>query len=389
MLFTPVTIGPLRLRNRSIRAAAFEGMSPNHGVSEELIQYHQSVAAGGIGMTTVAYAAVARNGLSFPHQLWLRPDVVKPLRRLTDAIHQHGAAASIQIGHCGNMAKHSVSGERPVAPSARFNLYAPSFPRAMTKNEMMDMAKSFGHAVGLAREAGFDAVEVHAGHGYLISQFLSPYTNRRRDEYGGSLQNRMRFLLQITEEVMTAAAGRMGVLVKINMRDGFEGGVEPEESVEMAKQLEQAGVHALVLSSGFVSRAPMQVMRGVMPISTLARHTGNVGMGWLVRLFGRVLVPPVPFSENYFLEDARRFRRELKMPLVYVGGVLSRQNMDAVLQEGFDAVAIARALIREPDFIQKISENANYHSSCDTCNYCIAVMYNGPVRCIQNIQSRA
>jgi 2,4-dienoyl-CoA reductase-like NADH-dependent reductase (Old Yellow Enzyme family) len=383
MLFTPVKIGPLTLRNRSIRAAAFEGMSPNHAVSQDLIKYHSSVAKGGIGMTTVAYAAVTQNGLSFPHQLWLRAEIVPELKKLTDAIQREGAVASIQIGHCGNMAKHHIAGSRPVAPSARINWYAPSFPKAMSKADILDMADSFGNAVKLAQQSGFDAVEIHAGHGYLISQFLSPYTNKRKDEFGGSLENRMRFMKFVMQKVLEAAAGKTAVIVKMNMRDGFSGGMEIVEAVEVAKTLEQIGVHALVLSGGFVSRAPMYVMRGAMPLATLAKHMDNVFMGSFVRLFGKMLVPDVQFQENYFMKDAKVFRNALKMPLIYVGGILSEQNIEEALSEGFDAVAIARALIRDPDFINRILEEKLKHSSCDTCNHCIAVMYNGPFSCIQ------
>ncbi|MGB3077031.1 MAG: NADH:flavin oxidoreductase [Chitinophagales bacterium] len=384
MLFTPVKIGPLKLRNLFIRAAAFEGMSPQHGVSQKLINYHQSVAAGGIGMTTVAYAAVSKNGLSFPHQLWLRAEVVPPLRKLTDAVHAQGAAASIQLGHCGNMSKRSVTGTRPVAPSARFNMYAPSFPRAMRKVEIPEMAKSFGNAVRLAQQAGFDAVEIHAGHGYLISQFLSPFTNHRKDEFGGSLINRMRFLKMVIDEVMEAAATKTAVLVKMNMRDGFEGGMEIDESLQVAAMLENAGAHALVLSGGFVSRAPMYVLRGAMPVNTLALHTESMMLSILVKYFGKFLVKEVPFTENYFLEDARLFRKALKLPLVYVGGILSKENIEQVLSAGFDAVAIARALIRDPDFINKLLRAELLHSACDTCNYCVALIYDGPFSCIQN-----
>jgi 2,4-dienoyl-CoA reductase-like NADH-dependent reductase (Old Yellow Enzyme family) len=383
MLATPVKLGPLTLRNRSIRAAAFEGMSPGHGVSQNLINYHRSVAAGGIGMTTVAYASVTQGGVSFPHQLWLRKEIVKDLQNLTDAVHQEGAAASIQIGHCGNMSKHSCAGPRPIAPSARINWYAPSFPKAMTSADISETAKAFGKAVRLAREAGFDAVEVHAGHGYLISQFLSPYTNHRKDEFGGTLPNRMRFMQMVMNEVMEAARDKTAVLVKMNMRDGFKGGMQPDETIEVAKVLQMAGAHALVLSGGFVSRAPMYVMRGAMPVHTLAMHMDNPFMRVFVKLFGKLLVPDVPFTENYFLQDARLFRKELTMPLVYVGGVLSKENIEQALSEGFDAVAIARALIRDPNFIRNILNETLIHSPCDTCNHCIAVMYNGPFKCIQ------
>ncbi|MCF8259074.1 MAG: NADH:flavin oxidoreductase, partial [Flavobacteriales bacterium] len=305
-------------------------------------------------------------------------------RRLTDAVHAEGAAASIQIGHCGNMAKHSIIGSRPLAPSSRLNLYAPSWPRAMTEQDIARTAKDFGTAVRLAQRSGFDAVEVHAGHGYLISQFLSSATNRRTDRFGGTLEHRMRMMQMVMHEVMEAAAGKTAVLVKMNMRDGFSGGMEMPESMEVARELERMGAHALVLSSGFVSRAPMVVMRGSMPLPTLARHIDNAMMGLFVRLFGRMLVPDEPFRENYFLADAKAFRKELRMPLVYVGGILSKANMDEALAAGFDAVAIARALIKDPDLIHRILREEMRHSTCDTCNHCIAVMYNGPFSCIQN-----
>lgn len=183
---------------------------------------------------------------------------------------------------------------------------------------------------------------------------------------------------------MEAAAGKTAVLVKMNMRDGFAGGMEMDESLQVAQELERLGVHALVLSSGFVSRAPMVVMRGAMPIGTLARHMDNALMGVFVQLFGRLLVPSEPFRENYFLRDAQMFRNTLRMPLVYVGGILSKANLDEALGAGFDAVAIARALIRDPDFIQRILREEMRHSACDTCNHCIAVMYNGPFVCIQH-----
>ena len=199
ILFTPGKIGPLTVRNRTIRSAAFESMCPGNVPSQELLDYHHSVAAGGVGMTTVAYAAVTRSGLSFDRQLWMRPEIVPGLRKVTDAIHKEGAAASIQLGHCGNMSHKNICGETPVGASTGFNLYSPTFVRGLRKDELPAMAKEFGNAVCLARESGFDAVEIHAGHGYLISQFLSPYTNHRKDEFGGTLENRMRFMDMVME----------------------------------------------------------------------------------------------------------------------------------------------------------------------------------------------
>lgn len=178
-LFSPGTLGPVKLRNRSIRAAAFEGMCPGNRVSDDLIRYHTAVAAGGIGMTTVAYASVSKSGLSFPHQLLLTDDEIPALRRLTGSVHGHGAAVSIQIGHCGLMAEVKVSGVC-IAPSGGINLYGPTWPRAMTLNDITTTVSDFTKAVRIAKAAGFDAVEVHAGHGYLISQFLSVVKQKKR-----------------------------------------------------------------------------------------------------------------------------------------------------------------------------------------------------------------
>jgi len=388
LLFTTSRIGPLNLRNRSIRSAAFEGMCPGHLVSEDLVEYHRSVSEGGIGMTTVAYAAVSQSGLSFPHQLWLRKEAVPGLKRLTSAVHTAGATAAIQIGHCGQMAKTSVSG-KCFSPSGGFNLYGPTWPRAMKTEDIRNVGADFGKAVRLARESGFDAVEVHAGHGYLISQYLSASTNKRKDGYGGSFENRSRFMKEVISEVMTAAATDMAVLVKMNLRDGFKGGMEIEESLEVAKILEKMGVHALVLSGGFVSRAPMYVMRGRMPVRVMACYMHEKWMRPGVRWFGNLLMKPEPFKEAYFLDDALRIRQNVNLPLVYVGGMTSWDGIEKVLGEGFEFVQIARALIYDPSFINKLKTGELTVSGCNHTNYCIAVMYSGKMACYQNDKDRS
>ena len=386
LLFTPVTLGPLTLRNRSIRSAAFESMCPGNVPSPQLLAYHRSVAAGGVGMTTVAYAAVTRSGLSFDRQLWMRPEIVPGLRELTDAVHAEGAAASIQLGHCGNMSHKSICGCLPVGASSGFNLYSPTFVRGLRADELPEMAKAYGQSVCLAREAGFDAVEIHAGHGYLISQFLSPSTNHRKDEFGGTLANRMRFMEMVMEEVMTAAGNDMAVLVKMNMRDGFRGGMELDESLQVARKLQELGAHALVLSGGFVSKAPMYVMRGEMPIRTMTYYMTCWWLKYGVRLVGKYMIPSVPFREAYFLEDALKFREALDIPLVYVGGLVSRQKIEEVLNHGFEAVQMGRALLNEPDFVNRMRREENARCNCRHSNYCIARMYTLDMACHQHLQ---
>lgn len=382
ILFTPGKIGPLTLRNRTVRASAFESMCPGNAPSKELYDYHRSVAAGGIGMTNLAYAAVTKSGLSFEKQLWMRTEIVPGLRKITDAIHAEGAAACIQLGHCGNMSHSHICGCTPISASSGFNIYSPTRVRGMNKSELAPMARAYGEAVRLAREAGMDAVEIHAGHGYLISQFLSPYTNHRKDEFGGSLENRMRFMKMCMAEVMKAAGQDMAVLVKVNMSDGFKGGMEADECLEVARTLQdECGVHALSLSGGFVSKAPMYVMRGAMPIKTMTHYMpfGYLPLG--VRMVGRFMIPTVPFKEAYFLEDARKFRAALKLPLVYHGGLVSRDKIEEVLGEGFEFVAMARALINEPGFVNRMKEDEHARCDCGHSNYCIARMYSKDMVC--------
>lgn len=383
-IFTPFNIGPVILRNRIIRSAAFENMAYGNSPSQDLYDYHVAVARGGVGMTTLAYASVSRSGLSFKGQLWLREAIVPGLKRITDAVHAAGAKCSIQLGHCGNMTHRSTCGCMPVGASGGFNLYSPTFVRGLKVPEIDALVEDFGHAVDLAREAGFDCVEIHAGHGYLISQFLSPYTNHRRDEYGGSLQNRMRLMQRVIRRVMEAAGDDMGVVVKMNMHDGFRGGMQEDECLEVARELERLGVHALVLSAGFVSKAPMEVMRGDMPLRTMAHYVPRLQYLWfkpLLLLAGKKMIPTVPYKEAYFLEDALKFRAAVKLPLIYVGGMVSRQKMEEVLAAGFAGLQMARALIRDTEFVNKLHSGAIDRSSCSHSNYCIGRMYTLEMKC--------
>ena len=383
-IFTPVTIGPVTLRNRVIRSAAFENMAYGNSPSQDLYDYHVAVARGGVGMTTLAYASVNRSGLSFDGQLWMRPEIVPGLKRITDAVHATGAKCSIQLGHCGNMTHRATCGCMPLGASNGFNLYSPTFVRGMKVAEIDELVEDFGRAVNLARDAGFDCVEIHAGHGYLISQFLSPYTNHRHDEYGGSLDNRMRLMRRVITRVMEAAGNDLAVVVKMNMHDGFRRGMQEAECLEVARELERLGVHALVLSAGFVSKAPMEVMRGAMPIKTMAHYMDMRKFWWLkalVRVFGRMMIPTVPYQEGYFLEDALKFRAVVKLPLIYVGGMVSRQKMEEVLAAGFQGLQMARALVRDTDFVNKLHNGEIDKSPCGHSNYCIGRMYTLEMKC--------
>lgn len=383
-LFTPYKLGTLELRNRTIRSAAFEAMCPGNRPSQELFDYHTAVARGGIGMTTVAYAAVCESGLSFDTQLWIREEIVPELKKLTDAIHAEGAKASIQLGHCGNMTHRRTCHCMPMSASFGFNLYSPTFHRKMNRKDIEEVAKAFGKATRLCIEAGFDAVEIHAGHGYLISQFLSKFTNHRRDEFGGSLENRMRFMKMCFEEVLKAADGKIAVTAKLNTRDAVRRGQEVDELILVAKELQKMGVQSITLSGGYVSGNPMYVMRGQFPSKVFA-HYFPWRMWWLkicVLIGGKIVSPTVPFKKLYFLEDALKFKEAMPgYPFTYVGGVTSREDADKIIDAGFPLLQMGRAVLEDTDFVNKMAADEKHCSKCEHSNFCIGRMYSKSAQC--------
>ncbi len=390
-LFSPYQLGPVTLRNRFIRSAAFENMCRRNLPTQQLQDYHVSVARGGVGMTTVAYCAVDRSGVSFDGQLYVRPEALPGLKQLTDAVHAEGAKVSIQLGHCGNMTHRSTCHCMPVSASNGFNLYSPTLHRRLKVSEIKTLVKKFGEAVDFSREAGFDCVEIHAGHAYLISQFIAPRTNRRRDEYGGRFENRVRFLNEVLDEVMLHARGDaskrpLAVLVKTNMWDDCWRGIDIEEGIRVAQEIARHKVDGIVLSGGTVSASPMTILGGAMPIHTLAHYMPQK-MWWLKAALlipgvGRMMIPTVPFKELYFMEQAKRFQEVIRdVPLVYVGGVQSGDNCQRIMDEGFPLFQLAHVLIKDPDFVRHVQANPHYHAGCTRSNYCVGRMYSKDMKC--------
>jgi len=297
-------------------------------------------------------------------------------------VHREGAAASIQLGHCGFFASPKEIGRQPLGASRKLCLYRLSYCRQMAEDEIHDKVGEFGKAAISAKQAGFDAVEIHAGHGYLLSQFLSPWTNHRTDQYGGPLENRMRFPAAVIQHVRQVVGPDFPVLVKVNQRDGMKGGVELGEAVEIARRFELEGASALVPSCGFTAKTPLYMMRGNVPTLEMSRNQRNLIMKSGLILFGRFMVQKYPFQQLYLLEGARRIRDAVNIPVVYVGGVLSIDNMEQVMQEGFEFVEVGRATIRDPGFVNKLKRGEIHESDCDHCNRCIATMDAGGVYCV-------
>ncbi len=378
-VFSPATLGPITLRNRVIKAATFEASTPNALVTDDLITYHRLPAAGGVGMTTVAYLAVAPGGRTEGNQIYWRREAMTGLRRLTDAIHAEGAKISAQIGHAGPVANARSNRATAYAPVRFFNPLSMRFAKRATRDDILEITEAHAQAARMAIEAGFDAVEVHLGHNYFASSFLSPLINRRDDEFGGSLANRAkvaRGTVLAVRRAVEKAGSPIAVTAKLNMSDGVRGGISTEEALQTAKWLEEdGGLDAIELTAGSSLVNPMYLFRGDAPIKQFA-GAFKPPLRWGIRMTGTKFLREYPYREAYLLRDARLFRAELSLPLILLGGITNRETMDLAMAEGFDFVAMGRALLAEPDLLDRIQADSSVKSLCTHCNQCMATIYS-------------
>ena len=373
--FAPARLGPVQLRNRIVKAATFEGMTGDQWVSDRLIEFHRRMAAGGVGMTTLAFCAVSPEGAATPNELVLTDEAVPRLRLLAEAAHAEGAAVSAQIGHAGAVA--ASAGIRGIAPSPIFSPLAMKRMREASPADIERILNDFAAGAKRLQDAGFDAVEVHFGHGYLVSEFLSPKINRRRDQWGGSLENRARFAREVAKRVRDAVGSEMAVLAKINLDDGVPGGFWVDECIEVARMLESDGaLDALEPTCGSSLQNPMYLFRGEPPVAEMAASMPKaVALG--VKLFGRFFFKNYPFEEAYLWRYARQLRAAVDMPLVLLGGVNKRETIDAAMADGFEFVAMGRGLLRDPGLINAMAKGEQQESLCVHCNKCMASIYKG------------
>lgn len=377
--WSPLTLGPLTLRNRFIKSATNEGMAKNGVPSKALVEHHRQMAAGGAAMTTVAYCAIEADGRTFEDQVTLNADSLPHLRVLTDAVHREGAAASAQITHGGafTFLPTLTHSKYPLSASGGFNsvgvISGRFFKTAMTRAHMDHIADRFVEGARNARDAGFDAVEIHMGHGYLLSQFLSPPYNHRKDEYGGDAAGRARFPVEVLTRVLDAVGRDLAVVCKICVTEGHKKGASIDDVIATAHALEAAGAHLLVLSGGMNVEAPWAIFGSNMPSSAVQVIQHPV-MRFATRLMSWV-EPKVTFRELYFREHSQQVRTAVNMPLAYLGGAKSLTGVEQVMRDGFDAVVMGRALIHEPQLVNQFRDGTTTVSGCTACNQCVTSMY--------------
>jgi len=372
------SLNGLKLKNRLMKAGTFENMSPNGVPSDRLIDFHTQFASGGIAMTTIGYCAVENAGRLNADMLTMHEDYRPALTRLVDAIHEQDCKVSGQMGHCGAFSKNHTLKGRAKGPSGGLNLLGFAegmwFCEAMSLTDIDHMVEAYRDAATFMKSVGFDALEIHFGHGYGLCQFLSPLTNRRKDNYGGSLENRLRLPLRVLAAVREAVGDDFPILGKITMSEGRRGGLREEDSIEICKALDEAGIDAIVLSNGTSTMNPMLMFRGDSILPSLLKHETNRIMRFLLRIMGKKMFPTLPFYEMYLLNQAKRIRNVVTCKLVYIGGAASGANFDHILSAGFDFIQLGRTLLADPDLPKQLASNANYKSRCTHCNQCVGTI---------------
>lgn len=371
-VFAPATLGPVELRNRIIKAATFEGRSPDGLVTDELIDYHLAPSRGGVGLTTVAYLAVSPEGRTHREAIVVDGRSAPGLARLADAVHETGAKIGGQLGHAGPVANGRSNGVHAVAASKMPSPLSMQMIRSATEADIARVTKDYVTAARILTDAGFDVLEIHMAHGYLVSSFLAPRQNRRKDAWNGSLENRARFARQVARAVREEVGGEVAVIAKVGMTDGSSAGFEMPETLEFARMLQDDGtLDALELSGGSSLLNPMYLFRGAVPLKEFAATMpGPVRVG-MHSPIGKKFFRSYPFEEAYFRPKALAFREALAMPLVMLGGINARSTMERAMDDGFEFVAMARALLREPDLVNRMRAGEADAGVCSHCNMCM------------------
>jgi len=384
VLFEPISLNGMALRNRIVKSATAENMATPEGLpTNDTRRFYERLAWGGAGLIITGYAYVNRVGQASPLQSGAHTDAIIPeWRKITDAVHERGAKIAMQIVHGGRQTKpKGVGGRQSVAPSAVPNLLYFTRPRPMTEDEIWQTVRDFGDAAARVKESGFDAVQIHAAHGYLLSGFLSPLTNRRRDDWGGDPERRFRFLSEVYRAVRQAVGVDFPVLCKLNIDDFALIGVTPRDSFPAARRLAQMGLDALEISGG-IWETSLNTWRGDAPVGILAR-----GRSPLVRLYLRIAFGLqklcTPFREAYFLPYAEKLKATLNIPLILVGGIRRPDVAEQILETGqADLISMARPLIREPDLPNKWWAGDRVAAECQSCNRCLCEIEQGnKLRC--------
>ncbi len=364
-LFEQACIGNLKLKNRIIRSATWEGMcEPSGRPTQKLIDCYGALVKGGVGLIISGYTFVRPDGKQLPGKMGIsNDDFADDFIRLTQAVHDMGGRIAVQLVHAGGQASSKIINRPAVAPSGEKVGTFPEAPQPLTILEIEDLSDAFARAARRAKEWGFDAVQIHGAHGYLVNQFLSPFTNQRTDAYGGSLENRSRFLFDVYDKIRAMTGSDYPVFIKLNAEDHLENGLTPDEGRQVAAKLSEAGIDAIEVSSG--SQASGE--------NGPAREKINT-----------------PEKEAYNLALALGIKKEVTCPVISVGGFRTLDTArNAVEKDGVDFIAMSRPLIREPDLPGQWESNQHHTAACISCNKCFGPgLTKGGIYCVVEKKAR-
>lgn len=378
--FSSGSLNGLTLKNRFIKAATFENLTPGGVPGAALNNFHGVIADGGVGMTTLAYCAVENAGRLNENMMVMDNTIAAPLKTLIADLHGRGTKVSGQMAHCGGFTKNATLGMGDIkGPSFNFNSLGATrgkfFARAMRPADITALIETYGRAATFMKEVGFDAVEIHFGHGYGLHQFISPRTNKRTDAYGGSFENRMRLPLAVLAKVRAVLGDSFPILGKISLTEGVKGGMGFADAVEIARALDQGGIDGIVTSGGTSTRNPAIMFRGGSLLPGMIAHEKSAVMRTILRAASPVMFPKYEYEELYFLEGAKQVRDAMaNAKMIYVGGASTNESFAKLMAEGFDFIQLGRALLADPDLPLRAAVDPAFKSRCIHCNDCVGTI---------------
>ncbi len=389
ILFEKTNIKGMELKNRLVRSATHEGMADENGFpTQDLFKLYERLAKGGVGLIITGFAFVSRDGKSpfLGMQGIDRDEHIPKYRELVEHVRQHGTKIAMQIVHCGRQTTREAIGMQPLAPSPVKDKSLFVMPREMTDEDIERIIEAFTQACRRVRESGFDAVQIHGAHGFLVNQFLCPHTNRRKDQWGGSIENRMRFVRQLYYRCRQQVGDDYPILIKINAYDNMKKGLKLEEGVVMAKMMAEMGFDGIEVSCG-IGEDGLSTFRGDVPLEVFLDEwemykNKNPLFRFVMKRFGRKMIKPPPLTQAFNRESARTIKEAIDIPLFLVGGITDPVAMEQIVKSGdADYISLSRALIADPKFPEKIRQGSRKPAGCIHCNYCAAYLVSEPLRC--------
>ncbi|MBU2630465.1 MAG: NADH:flavin oxidoreductase, partial [Proteobacteria bacterium] len=364
VLFEKTKINKMELKNRLIRSATHEAMADDDGFpTDRLFNLYERLAKGGVALIITGYTYVSRDG-KFKSMLGIdRDEHISKYRELVNRVHENGCKIAIQLNHCGRQTTKEMTGTKPIAPSAVKDNSLFVMPRPMTEADIQRIIDAFVKAAVRAKESGFDAIQLHGAHGFLINQFLCPHTNLRKDKWGGSLENRMRFVTQIYNRVRKTLGEDYPILIKISAYDFMKKGLKPEEGLQMAESLSQMGFDGIEVSCG-IGEDGGSTLRGDIPFDVIVDEwdmykNKNFLFRYMIKKFGKKLLKPIPFEQGYNRESAKNIKNKVNAPIFVVGGMIEPAYMEEIIQnKEADYISLSRALVADPDFPEKIRQGS-------------------------------